>query len=84
MRRREFIAAMGGAALAGPLAARAQHPAVPAIGYLNGATEAAERDFTAIFRQGLAEQGYVEGGMSKFYIDGRKRRTIACRRSPPI
>ena len=60
MRRREFIAALGGAA-AWPLAARAQQRAVPVIGCLNGGTEGAFGPQTAAFRRGLGEQGYVDG-----------------------
>jgi putative tryptophan/tyrosine transport system substrate-binding protein len=59
MNRREFIAGFGGA-VAWPLVARAQQPAAPVIGYLNSATESAAQRFTAAFRQGLGELGYVE------------------------
>ena len=60
IRRREFMAMLGAAA-AWPLAARAQQPAVPLVGFLGGETpELQSRDVQAL-RQGLSEQGYVEG-----------------------
>ena len=62
MRRREFIALMGGAALSTrwPRAARAQQR-MPVVGYLGSESLEAEREFVAAFRRGLAETGYVEG-----------------------
>jgi putative tryptophan/tyrosine transport system substrate-binding protein len=59
MNRREFIAGLGSAA-AWPLAARAQQAAVPVIGYLTNGTESVTVTLDA-FRQGLGEQGFVEG-----------------------
>ena len=59
MRRREFIAGLGGAA-AWPLAARAQQTTVPVIGLLSGATLKSTREDVASFHQGLAETGYIE------------------------
>src|SRR5947207_99260 len=56
IRRREFIFTLGGAAAALPVAARAQQPAMPMVGFLPSTL-----DFMTAFRQGLKEAGFVEG-----------------------
>jgi putative ABC transport system substrate-binding protein len=61
MRRREFIAGIGGAAVAFPLAGRAQQSALPVIGIVQGASADASTAYVAAFRKGLSENGYVEG-----------------------
>ena len=61
LRRRDFIAGLGGAAAAWPLAAHAQRPAMPVVGYLTGGRPEAIANQLTAFRKGLSEMGYVEG-----------------------
>ena len=61
MRRREFIAALGGAAVAGPLAARAQQAAIPVVGFLHSGSPGPFARAVEGFHGGLNETGYLEG-----------------------
>jgi putative ABC transport system substrate-binding protein len=72
--RRKFIARLGGTALAWPLAARAQQPAIPVIGFLSSFSETQSARPLAEFRRGLNENGFTEGQnvtMESRFADGR-------------
>ena len=76
LRRREFITLLGGAA-AWPVAARGQQQAIPVIGFLHSGSAETQQKMLAPFRQGLAEQGYVEGknlAVEYRWADGRYER----------
>ena len=73
--RREFIALLGGAAVAWPLAAGAQPSVIPVIGFLSGRSQDEASGDTAAFHQGLNEMGYVGGrnvALEYRWAEGRK------------
>jgi putative ABC transport system substrate-binding protein len=61
VKRREFITLLGSTAVAWPLASRAQPQPMPVMGYLSAASPESVSHRMAVFREGLAETGYLEG-----------------------
>jgi putative ABC transport system substrate-binding protein len=77
MRRREFITLMAGGAVTWPVAARAQQPAMPVIGFLDG--QSFDLHLMTAFRQALKDAGYIEGRNAAIYFrsaDGQTGRLV--------
>jgi hypothetical protein len=71
MRRREFIALLGSGVAGWPIAARAQQPAMPVVGFLGGADPAGYRAQLQALRLGLGDHGYVAGAICDFELRER-------------
>ena len=78
--RRELLVALGGAAAAWPLTARAQQQALPVVGFLSPGSQGALGHLVAAFRRGLPATSSIE--TSALNISGQRGRTIGCRRWP--
>ena len=79
MKRRDFIKVIAGSLAAWPLAARAQQPAMPVIGFLDTRSPQAISERLSAYRQGLKEAGYIEGEKWRLCTASPKTKSIDCR-----
>jgi len=84
MKRRDFITLLGRAAVAWPLAARAQRPSIPVIGFLDATTAADTVYRVSAFREGLKEAGFIDGHNVTIVFRGRRTSSIGCQHSRQI
>jgi putative ABC transport system substrate-binding protein len=82
MQRRDFIKVIAGSVVAWPLAARAQQPTMPVIGFMNAASAQSYTRHLSAFLKGLAETGYVDGqnvAIEYRWAEGQNDRLRACK-----
>jgi putative ABC transport system substrate-binding protein len=77
--RRELITVLGGAVVAWPIVARAQQRAMPLIGFLTPTSPDTQADRLRAFRQGLKENGFVEGENVAITYRWAENKSIECR-----
>jgi hypothetical protein len=83
--RRKFVSTFCGVVVAAPLAARAQQPTMPEIGFLNGASPQTYALYLARFLEGLKETRYIDGQneLRVFASRSRRKRSVGLTRRPP-
>ena len=78
MRRREFIKVIAGTATVWPAIAMAQQPVLPIVAFVGGGTADSAANYSAAFRKGLSESGYVEGKTWRSNTTGLRVNPGAC------
>jgi putative tryptophan/tyrosine transport system substrate-binding protein len=79
MQRREFITLLGGAAAVWPLAARAQQPAMPVVGFLDPRSPGTTEYLPRAFREGPKDTGYIDGETVVIEYRFAEGQTVGCR-----